>query len=121
MPIATTWTDLERIMLSEILQAEEDKFCTISLIVKVLATQSCPILSDPMVCSWNSPGKNTGVGFHSLLQGVFPTEGSNLGPLHCRQVLYHLSYPKRNLKETKKMNEHNTTKNNVIEKSTGGC
>ena len=40
---------------------------------------------------WNSPGKNTGVGCHSLLQGIFPTQGSNLGCLHCRQILYHLS------------------------------
>ena len=38
---------------------------------------------------WNSPGKNTGVGCHSLLQGTFPTQESNLGLLHCRQVLYH--------------------------------
>ena len=108
-------------MLSEIIQAEEDEFCTISLIVKVLATQLCPILCNPMVCSWNSPGKNTGVGFHSLLQGVFPTQGSNLCPLHYRQVLHHLSYPKWNLKEMKQINKHNTTKNNAIEKSTGGC
>ena len=40
---------------------------------------------------WNSPGKNTEVGSHSLLQGIFPTEGSNPGLLHCRQILYHLS------------------------------
>ena len=38
------------------------------------------------------PGKNTGVGFHSLLQGIFPTQGANLGLPHCRQILYHLSY-----------------------------
>ena len=38
------------------------------------------------------PGKNTGVGSHSLLQGIFPTQGSNLGLLHCRQILYHLSH-----------------------------
>ena len=35
----------------------------------------------------DSPGKNTGVGCHSLLQGIFPTQGSNLGLLHCRQIL----------------------------------
>ena len=38
----------------------------------------------------NSPGKNAGVGCHSLLQGIFSTQGSNLGFLHCRQILYHL-------------------------------
>ena len=38
------------------------------------------------------PGKNNVVGCHSLLQGIFPTEGLNPGFLHCRQILYHLSY-----------------------------
>ena len=41
---------------------------------------------------WNSPGQNTGVGRLSLLQGIFPTQGSNPGPLHCRGILYQLSY-----------------------------
>ena len=41
---------------------------------------------------WNSPGQNTGVGSHSLLQGIFPTQGSNPGLLHCRQILYQLSH-----------------------------
>ena len=40
---------------------------------------------------WNSPDKNTGVGCHSLIQGIFPTQGWNLGLLHCRQILYHQS------------------------------
>ena len=40
---------------------------------------------------WNSLGKNTGVGFHSLLQGIFLTQGLNLGLLHCRQTLYCLN------------------------------
>ena len=41
---------------------------------------------------WNSPGQNTGVGSHSLLQGFFPSQGSNPGLLHCREILYHLSH-----------------------------
>ena len=44
-----------------------------------------------LLCPWNSPGKNTGVGSHSLLQGIFPIQGSNPGLPHCRQILYHLS------------------------------
>ena len=36
--------------------------------------------------------KNPGVDCHCLLQGIFPTQGSNPGLLHCRQILYHLSY-----------------------------
>ena len=39
----------------------------------------------------DSPGKNKGVGCHDLLQGIFPTQGSNPGLLHCRQILYHRS------------------------------
>ena len=53
--------------------------------------QSCPTLCDPMDCSLpgfsvhrDSPGKNTEVGCHALLQGIFPTQGSNPGLLHCR-------------------------------------
>jgi len=38
------------------------------------------------------PGKNTGVGCHALLQGIFPTQGSNPDPLHGRWILYHLSH-----------------------------
>ena len=40
---------------------------------------------------WDFPGKSTGVGCYFLLQGIFPTQGSNLGLLHCRQMLYPLS------------------------------
>ena len=41
---------------------------------------------------WNSPGQNSGVGSLSLLQGVFLTQESNQGLLHCRQILYHLNH-----------------------------
>ena len=40
---------------------------------------------------WNSPGQNTGVGSLSLLQGIFPDQGSNPGLPHCR-ILYQLSH-----------------------------
>ena len=40
----------------------------------------------------NSPGKNTGVDYHALFQGVFPTQGLNPSRLHCSQILYHLSH-----------------------------
>ena len=39
-----------------------------------------------------SPGQNTGVGSHSLLQGIFLTQGSNPGLPHCRQILYQLNH-----------------------------
>ena len=41
---------------------------------------------------WNSPDQNTGVGSLSLLQGIFPTQGSNPGLWHCRHILYQLSH-----------------------------
>ena len=41
---------------------------------------------------WNSPGQNTGMGSLSLLQGIFPTQGSNPGLSHCGQILYQLSH-----------------------------
>ena len=62
-------------------------------------------LSDPIDCSppgssvhGDSPGKNTGVGCHALLQGIFPIQGSNLGLLHYKQILYHLSHQGRKVK-----------------------
>ena len=66
----------------------------------VLVTQSRLTLCNPMDCStpgssvhgMDSPGKNTGVGCHVLLQGIFLTQGRNTGVLHCRQILYHLSH-----------------------------
>ena len=45
-----------------------------------------------LLCPWDSPGKNNGVGCHSLLQGTFPTQGLNPGLPHCRQLLYYLSH-----------------------------
>ena len=45
-----------------------------------------------LLCAWDSPGKNTGVGCHFLLQGIFPTQKPNPGLLQCRQILYRLSY-----------------------------
>ena len=41
---------------------------------------------------WNCPGQNTGMGRLSLLQGIFPSQGSNPGLLHCRRILYQLSH-----------------------------
>ena len=61
--------------------------------------QLCPTLCNPMDCSLpgssvhgDSLGKNAGVGCQFLLQGIFPTQESKPGLLHCRQILYQLSY-----------------------------
>ena len=60
-------------------------------------SESHSVVSDSLrphglYCSRNSPGQNTGVGSLSLLQGIFPTQGSNPGLPHCRRILYQLSY-----------------------------
>ena len=68
--------------------------------VHAQALQLRPTVCDPMDCSlpprpWGVPGKNTRVGWHDLLQGIFPTQGLNsslLCLLHCRQILYPLSH-----------------------------
>ena len=73
-----------------------------------MCTRTCPhmlsssVVSDSLqphglqparlLCSWDFPGKNTGVGCHALLQGLFLTQELNpclLCLLHCRQILYH--------------------------------
>ena len=62
-----------------------------------LVTQSCPTLQPhglwpaSLLCPGDFPG-NTGVGCHALLQGIFLTQGSNLGLLCCRQILSHPSH-----------------------------
>ena len=76
--------------------------CVISPCSSGSESVSCSVVSDSLrahglwptrlLCPWDSPGKNTAVGCHFLLQGNFPTQGSNLGFLHCRQILYRLSH-----------------------------
>ena len=70
----------------------------------VLVTQSCPTLCDPMDCS--PPGSSVqGIlqarilkwVASSLLQGIFPTQGSNASLLHCRQSLYHQSHHRKEI------------------------
>ena len=59
--------------------------------------ESCSVMpsslwSHGLHSQWNSLGQNTGVGSLSLLQGIFPTQGSNPGLPHCRQIVYQLSH-----------------------------
>ena len=59
--------------------------------------ESCLVVSNflwphGLYSPWTSPGQNTGVGSLSLLQGIFPTQGSNPGLPHGRQILYQLSH-----------------------------
>ena len=64
---------------------------------KCLKSESHSVVSDSLrphglYSPWNSPGQNTGVGSLSLLQGIFPTQRSNPGLPHCKQILYQLSH-----------------------------
>ena len=65
-----------------------------SMRLKVKRKLLCRIwlFATPWTSARNSPGQNTGVGSLSLLQGIFPTQGSNPGLPHCRQILYQLSH-----------------------------
>ena len=60
--------------------------------------ESCSVMFDSLrlhglhAVPWDSPGQNTGVGCHSLLQGIFPTQGSKPGFMHCSQIHYYLSH-----------------------------
>ena len=62
---------------------------------RVKWSESCSVVSNSLwphglYSPWISPGQNTGVGSLSFLQGIFPTQGSNLGLLHSRRILYQL-------------------------------
>ena len=72
---------------------------TVYVPVLCLVAQSCPTLCDPLACNLpgssvhgDSPGKNTEVGCHAILQGIFPTQGLDPGLLNCRRILYCLSH-----------------------------
>ena len=114
MPTAATRMDLEIVILSEVSQRQiyhlyvefkkwykwtylQNRNWLTNLessLMVGLAAKSCPILVTPTAglrCPWDSPGRNTGVGCHFLLQGIFPMQESNPGLLNCRQILYRLS------------------------------
>ena len=72
-------------------------FLCLSSIGVASESESCSVASDSLwphglYSLWNSPGQNTAVGSLSLFQGIFPTQGSNPGLLHCRWILYQLSH-----------------------------
>ena len=77
----------------------EKKYHMTYVIDMRLVTQSCQTLCNPMDCSppgssihGDSPGKNSRVGCHVLLQEIFPTQGSNTGLPRCGWILYYLSH-----------------------------
>ena len=88
-------TNLRGWILNDILQQRAPKMS--QSISKSSESASHSVMSDSLrphglYSCWNSPGQNTGVGSFSLLQGIFPTQGSNPGLLYCRNILYQLSH-----------------------------
>ena len=76
-------------------QVPEENQIIVTVFTLCLVTQLCPTLCNPIDWSLpgssihgDSPGKNTGVGCHALLQGIFPTQGWNSGLPYCWQILY---------------------------------
>ena len=73
------------------------QFSTLFFIFSQKWSESRSVMSDSLqphwlYSAWNSPGQNIGVSSHSLLQGIFPTQGLNPGLPYCRQILYQLSH-----------------------------
>ena len=66
--------------------------CAQSLSRVWLFVTLCLTIACQLLCPWDPLGKNTWVGCHVLLQGIFPTQGLNPGLPHCRQILYGLSH-----------------------------
>ena len=89
-------------IVSELLNHTPTKYNFLTRVYCVFVCVSCSVVSKSLqphglqptrlLCPWDSPGKSTGVGNHSLLQGTFLTQESNPSLPHCRQILYHLSH-----------------------------
>ena len=77
-----------------------------------LLTQAFPTPGEEptrLLCPWDSPGRNPGMGRHFLLQRIFPAQGSNPGLLHCRQILYHWATKEAQIRaETVKLGRGNS-------------
>ena len=66
--------------------------CLSSCVCESRSVESNSLRPQGLYTPWDSPGQDTGVGCLSLLQSIFPTQGSNLGLPYCRQVVYQLSH-----------------------------
>ena len=65
-----------------------DKLCMCCFCAVAQSCLTRGLWPSRLLCPWDSPGKSTGVGCHALLQGIFPSQGSNPYLPHCRQILY---------------------------------
>ena len=90
--LANSWTIAEQVPLSMGFFWQE--YWSVSLVIQLYLTLWDPMDGSPPGSSvhGNSLGKNPGVGCYVLLQGILPTQGSNPGLQHCRQILQHPSH-----------------------------
>ena len=93
LQVPALW-DTRGLYLTQVGALKDTLVCCVCVSHSVVSDSLRPHGLEPtrLLCPWNSPGKNTGVVSHFFLRGIFLTQGSNLGLLHCRQILYHLSY-----------------------------
>ena len=77
-----------------------------SLYIRIYIRRNVETRPQGLYSPWNSPGHNIGVGSLSLLQGIFPTQGSNPDLLYCRQIHYQLSHQGSPYKKTCKNKRH---------------
>ena len=101
MPVSSLWSRGSYTCFTELSCSRNKKniWAAVRVTLKSVSRLAVPTLHDPMAMKparllfpWSSPGKNTGMDCHSLLQGIFLTQGSNPGLLHCRRILYHHSH-----------------------------
>ena len=77
-------------------QSHEQTVCALVIVIAQLVSLIC--LANPWTVAQQAPlslefpRQDSGVGYHFLLQGISPNQGSNPGLLHCRQILYHLCH-----------------------------
>ena len=91
------WASFHVLILPLVSLTNVQYSCWVLSVLYIFCDKKVKVASDSLwphglYSPWNSPGQNTGEVSLSLLQGIFPTQGSNPGLLHCRWVLYQLSY-----------------------------
>ena len=91
------WTGIPEGKMKIVTMGTQPVLSLESVLGFLVQSESRSVVSDSLwphglYSPWNSPGQNTGVGSLFLLRGIFPTQGSNPGLLHCRQILYQLSH-----------------------------
>ena len=89
------WTIVGKWKSNDVFNIWADKiveYCVVKICHESHSVVSDSLPPHGLYSPWNSPGWDTGVGSFSVLQGIFPTQGSNSGLPHCRRTIYQLSH-----------------------------